>query len=137
MRSHRLLLQPDQLLLKRKIDLGGGCEDNTIPQTAPAALSMINGADWEMIRSALEGYRQSNGFYNCPLVELAFVCTCCCACACLPCFLYLGQYDCRRKRLEDETIPEINNKLVQYGIRCEFHENDEHGMGQFILFYWL
>jgi hypothetical protein len=122
----------NKLLMRMNIDLGGGCEDNSVPTTPPASLSMIRGADWSYLREEIETYRKSNGFSSCPCLESALFLTCCCACVCCPVFIAVGNYDSRQKKLKGVTIPQINAKLAQYGVRCEY---SAPGMGEFILFY--
>ena len=62
-----------RLLLKVKVDLGGGCEDTKVPQTVPAQVAMIGAADWAYISQLLEDHRKSNGFYACPCIESGII----------------------------------------------------------------
>ena len=110
----------DGLLYKLSIDLGGGCEDRSIPQTPPERVKMIGKRDWDFFRENIEDHRKSNGFYNCPCLEATIFLTCCCACVMCPVSLCVGDYAKRENKLKGKTLPEINEKFRKYGMRCEY-----------------
>ena len=102
------------------IDLGGGCEDHKPPMEPPAALTMLRGNEWELVRKHINEHQKSSGFYNCPCVEAAMCLTCCCGCVCCPVFIAVGNYDARNKKMKGERIPDINRALASKGMRVEF-----------------
>ena len=114
-----------------KIDNGGGCEDNAPSVDPPGQLTMLRGAEWDLVVHHVKEHQSSNGFAACPCLEGLCFFTCCCLCVGFPCFVMIGKYDARQKKFKDERVPDLNRALVAKGMHAEYKDTSS---SEFLVF---